>query len=215
MVQRGERQGPCAHPGCKMPHGTIKTQWTFIPESFQGWEDLAEGHNNCVCRSRDCRDFVGLPPLSGQVKRQAVAEGIAVQPAVPRPQFVRQIDEIWGVRCACRVCALACPDLTSHPCGRYANLAELSEEDRENKLEVKTVEYLVHGIFARSEKGMGEGKNGLPGAFWFDLDKILATITEDDLKQKLQAFEQAQQETRNEAIAAALQRKAAATAEDG
>ena len=84
---------------------SIKTQWTFIPESFQGWEDLAEGHNNCVCRSRDCRDFVGLPPLSGQVKRQAVAEGIAVQPAVPRPQFVRQIDEIWGVRCACRVCA--------------------------------------------------------------------------------------------------------------
>ena len=59
-------------------------------------------------------------------------------------------------------------------------MAELSEEDRENKLEVKTVEYLVHGIFARSEKGMGEGKNGLPGAFWFDLDKILATITEDD-----------------------------------
>ena len=56
--------------------------------------------------------------------------------SVPRPQFVRQIDEIWGVRCACRVCALACPDLTSHPCGRYANLAELSEEDRENKLEV-------------------------------------------------------------------------------
>ena len=198
-----------------MPHGTIKTQWTFIPESFQEWEDLAEEHNNCVCRLRECRDFVGLPPLSGQRKRQAVAEGIAVQPAVPRPQFVRQIDEIWGVRCACRVCALPYPDLTSHPCGRYANLAELSEEDRENKLEVKTVEYLVHGIFARSEKGMGEGKNGLPGAFWFDLDKILATITEDDLKQKLQAFEQAQQETRNEAIAAALQRKAAAEAEDG
>ena len=99
--------------------------------------------------------------------------------------------------------------------GRYANLAELGEEERENKLEVKTVEYLVHGIFARSEKGMGEGKNGFPGAFWFDLDKILATITEDDLKQKLQAFEQAQQETRNEAIAAALQRKAAVTAEDG
>ena len=34
------------------------------------------------------------------------------------------------------------------------------------------------------------------------LDKILATITEDDLKRKLQAFEQAQQETRDEAIAA-------------
>ena len=63
--------------------------------------------------------------------------------------------------------------------GRYADLDELGEEDRENKLEVKTVEYLVHGIFARSEKGMGEGKNGLPGAFWFDLDKILATITEE------------------------------------
>ena len=110
-----------------------------------------------------------------------------------------------------------CSDLTALR-GRYANLAELGEEDRENKLEVKTVEYLVHGIFARSEKGMGEGKNGLPGAFWFDLDKILATITEDNLKQKLQAFEQAQQATRNEAIAAVLQRKeaqAAGTAEDG
>ena len=215
MEERAVRQGPCAHPGCKKPEGNDRTQWTLIPESFQGWDGLAEGHNGCVCRCRDCRDFVGLIPYSGQRKRPALAEGIAVQPAVPRPQFVRQIDEIWGVRCACRVCALACPDLTSHPCGRYANLAELSEEDRENKLEVKTVEYLVHGIFARSEKGMGEGKNGLPGAFWFDLDKILATITEDDLKQKLQAFEQAQQETRNEAIAAALQRKAAATAEDG
>ena len=112
------------------------------------------------------------------------------------------------------MCALACPDLTSHPCGRYANLAELSEEDRENKLEVKTVEYLVHGIFARSEKGMGEGKNGLPGAWWFDLDEILATIAEDDLKQKLQAFEQAQLATRDEAIAAAMERKEAAAADD-
>jgi hypothetical protein len=65
--------------------------------------------------------------------------------SVPRPQFVRQIDEIWGVRCACRVCALACPDLTSHPCGRYANLAELSEEDRENKLEVGKIPARVRG----------------------------------------------------------------------
>ena len=56
-------------------------------------------------------------------------------------------------------------DLTSHPCGRYANLAELSEEDRENKLEVKTVEYLVHGIFARSEKGMGEGRSAFRAPF--------------------------------------------------
>ena len=70
----------------------------------------------------------------------------------------------------------------------------------------------AHGIFARSEKGMGEGKNGLPGAFWFDLDKILATITEDNLKQKLQAFEQAQQATRDGAIAAVLQRKEARAA---
>jgi hypothetical protein len=56
--------------------------------------------------------------------------------------------------------------------------------------------FVLHCIFARSEKGMGEGKNGLPGAFWFDLDKILATITEDDLKQKLQAFDQAQHRRR-------------------
>ena len=101
MEERAVRQGPCAHPGCKKPEGTRLAQWTRIPESFQGWEDLAEDHNNCVCRLRECRDFVGLPSLSVPAKRQAVAEGIAVQPAVPRPQFVRQIDEIWGVRCAC------------------------------------------------------------------------------------------------------------------
>ena len=100
------------------------------------------------------------------------------------------------------------------PRGRYVNLAELGDEDRENKLETKTVEYLVHGLFARSEKGIGEGKNGLPGAWWFDLDEILATIAEDDLKQKLQAFEEAQKATRDEAIAAALQRKEDAAAAD-
>ena len=104
-----------------------------------------------------------------------------------------------------------CSDLTALR-GRYANLAELGEEERENKLEAKTVEYLVHGLFARSEKGMGEGKNGLPGAWWFDLDEILATIAEDDLKQKLQAFEQAQLATRDGAIAAVLQRKEARAA---
>jgi hypothetical protein len=88
MVQAGERQGPCANPGCKKPEGTRLAQWTRIPESFQGWDDLADGHNGCVCRGVDCRDFVGLPPLSGQRKRPALAEGTAVQPAVPRPQFV-------------------------------------------------------------------------------------------------------------------------------
>jgi hypothetical protein len=96
---------------------------------------------------------VGLPSFGAQ-KWPALAEGIAVQPTVPRPQFVRRIDEIWGVRCACRVCALPCPDLTATLARRYDNLAELGEEDRENKLEVKTVKYLVHGLFARSEKGM-------------------------------------------------------------
>ena len=100
------RKGPCAHRACKKPDGNENTQWTFIPDSFHG-DGLREG-SCCVCSLAECREHVGLPPL-GQ-KRQAVAEGIAVQPAVPRPQFVRQIDEIWGVRCACRVCAL--PALT-------------------------------------------------------------------------------------------------------
>ena len=65
------RQGPCAHPGCKKPEGNDHTQWTRIPESFQGWDDLAEGHNGCVCRCRDCREFVGLVAYSGQRKRPA------------------------------------------------------------------------------------------------------------------------------------------------
>ena len=40
------------------------------------------------------------------------------------------------------------PDLTSHPCGRYANLAELSEEDRENKLEVGNPSTRCHPLCA-------------------------------------------------------------------
>ena len=107
-----------------------------------------------------------------------------------------------------------CSDLTLLPRGRYVNLAELGDEDRENKLETKTVEYLVHGLFARSEKEMGENKNGRHGAWWVDLDKILATIAADDLKQKLQAFEEAQKATRDEAIAAAMERKEEAAAAD-
>ena len=42
---------------------------------------------------------------------------------------------------------------------------------------------------------------------------MLATIAADNLKEMLQAFEQAQQATRDEAIAAALERKAAAATE--
>ena len=52
------------------------------------------------------------------------------------------------------------------------------------------------------------------GAWWVDLDKILATIAADDLKQKLQAFEEAQKATRDEAIAAAMERKEEAAAAD-
>ena len=55
----------------------------------------------------------------------------------------------------------------------------------------------------------------IPDSFHGDgLDQILATIAEDDLKQKLQAFEQAQLATRDEAIAAAMERKEAAAADD-
>ena len=141
------------------------------------------------------------------------AEGIAVQPAVPRPQFVRQIDEIWGVRCACGGCApLFCSDLTATLARqvRQPGRARRGGPREQARGEDGRVPRARHLRAVRE----GDGR-GLPGTFWFDLDKILATITEDDLKQKLQAFEQAQQETRNEAIAAALQRKAAATAEDG
>ena len=62
-------------------------------------------------------------------------------------------------------------------------------------------------------EGDGRGQERLPGALWFDIDKILATIAADNLKETLQAFEQAQQATRDEAIAAALERKAAAATE--
>ena len=50
--------------------------------------------------------------------------------------------------------------------------------------------------------------------WWVDLDKILATIAADDLKQKLQAFEEAQKATGDEAIAAAMERKEEAAAAD-
>ena len=34
-----------------------------IPESFQGWDDLADGHNSCVCRGVDCVATSWVCPL--------------------------------------------------------------------------------------------------------------------------------------------------------
>ena len=72
----------------------------------------------------------------------------------------------------------------------------------------------VHGD--PNEPSLGAGAAGAPCVTLTLalVDKILATIAEHDLKQKLQAFEQAQLATRDEAIAAAMERKEAAAADD-
>ena len=72
----------------------------------------------------------------------------------------------------------------------------------------------VHGD--PNEPSLGAGAAGAPCVTLTLalVDKILATIAEHDLKQKLQAFEQAQLATRDEAIAAAMERKEEAAAAD-
>ena len=106
--------GPCVCPACPAPENS-SGQWQLVPEAFASVHALAEGA--AVCKKADCRRWCGIVPPKQKPgrKRQAVggggssvAAGVAVDEAqeLPRPPFLRSIDEVWGVRCASSLCHL-------------------------------------------------------------------------------------------------------------
>ena len=58
-------------------------------------------------------------------------------------------------------------------------------------------EYLIHGLFKRTE----DDTNGIHGAWWVPLKKLLKEYGEEDLKPILEAFEAEQVEERAQALA--------------
>ena len=94
---------------------------------------------------------------------------------------------------------------TARRAHRNANLAEISEAERENKIIAAsdTLEYLIHGHWEPTKGHV----NGRYGAWWVDLYYILKSgLEEQELKDKLQLYEESQRATRNEAIAEARAR---------
>ena len=92
---------------------------------------------------------------------------------------------------------------------RNANLAEMSEAEREmNKIITasETLEYIVHGHWEPTQGHI----NGRYCAWWVNIYYILKSgLKEQDLKGKLDLFEEGQRAVRNEAIAEAKARLAA------
>ena len=97
---------------------------------------------------------------------------------------------------------------TARRARRNANLAEMSEAERENKIVTAsdTLEYLVHGHWEPTQGHV----NGRYGAWWVDIFYILKSgLEEQELKEKLDIYEEGQRAVRNEAIADAKARLAA------
>ena len=103
--------------------------------------------------------------------------------------------------------ALPSPATARRP-HRNANLAEMSEAERENKIVTAsdTLEYLVHGHWEPTQGHV----NGRYGAWWVDVFYILKSgLEEQELKEKLDIYEEGQRAVRNEAITEAKARLAA------
>ena len=61
------------------------------------------------------------------------------------------------------------------------------------------LEYLVHGKFARSE----DDTNGVFGAWWVDLETLMAQLEDEDLENAIEEFEGQLRDARFEATAGA------------
>ena len=101
------RQGPCAHKQCPKPYES-SGQWHWLPE---GWDpsDIRSGAT-CVCKKAGClRHFEMREPKKkpGRKRsRSADSPPGAVEapgrddPCMPARYTVREVTEIWGLRCA-------------------------------------------------------------------------------------------------------------------
>ena len=205
MHRRTRAVGPCGNPDCKgvgapNPSGG---QWRCIPDEFEG--ELADGCQGCVCKRDPCADFAGLRAYGKSGKRKAAeaAVGVPLKPAAypPRPPELREIQQVWGLRCALQVASPALPSSTVRA-RRFANHEELYAEDEtlvENRLvhdACETVEYLVHGKYGRGD----HDANGKYGVWWCEMDFLVTQLGEAAVNDFLEGWEEGLRGVRERAM---------------
>jgi hypothetical protein len=98
--------GPCSIPGCPNP-SMSSGQWGWVPADYLNSLGLPPGAQHC--KKAACLRKVGKKGEKGTPgrKRQAGGDvdgppiGRFIDVTVPRPPYLQDIQEIWGVRRAC------------------------------------------------------------------------------------------------------------------
>ena len=94
---RGPKRGPCANEGCKDPQ-TSGGQWSWLPPATElAGFDIREGAVR-RCKKRGCQDY-----FKGEKKRklkEAMFQGSANDPCLPKQYRVKKVNEILGIRYA-------------------------------------------------------------------------------------------------------------------
>ena len=207
------RVGPCVNPEC-VDAENASGQWTTVPEPFATVQGVS---GRCVCKKAACRRWCGLkhekqkPGRKRGFSEEAGASAAGTSNGVlPRPPWIRSIDQIWGVRCG--VHALACdfPHI-SRPLPsclvslfflfslRYADIDDLDEVTRSNLLPYPpavALEYAVHGKYART----ADDSNGVWGTWYIGLRELVQVFGKDEVATKLAEFEEEQKQAREEAL---------------
>jgi hypothetical protein len=204
------------HPDC-VDADNASGQWTKVPEPFATVQGVS---GRCVCKKAACRRWCGLkdekwpPGRKRAASEEAGASAAGTSSGVlPRPPWIRSIDQIWGVRCG--VHALACDfphisrplpsclvsllSLFSLFSLRYADIDDLDEVTRSNLLPYPpagALEYAVHGKYART----ADDSNGVWGTWYIGLRELVQVFGKDEVAAKLAEFEAELKEAREEAL---------------
>ena len=77
------------------------------------------------------------------------------------------------------------------------DLASMGQQDRIQPLNGAVIEYIVHGYFYFKE----EDQNGIHGAWWVPLRKMVKQLGQEYVEEKLDEFEMEMQRLKKDAIA--------------
>ena len=111
------RVPPCGNPTCPAPHSAVRLQ--FIPKDFIGTR--REGAICFHLKKSPCAEYFGFkdpPKKRGRPRKDAEKLSIPVGKRLAGeecPPILRQIDELWGHRCAACPARLCTPPHPAHP----------------------------------------------------------------------------------------------------